>query len=570
MNRRAALAILVGLACAFEGADLGALGLETDQGSVAIETEKTDVAGLASIEVHSSVAGSTVSINRVDVNYSGISPSIVPAGGSYIAGVGATGVDYTIYQNDSLTPGSYIIGASAPGYYKREVALILDEKTKYYIYFSLAMISGTLDLSVTPEDATILVDGHAATAGALILPVGQHSLTVRRFGYAEQSISALVREKETTSLSVALTPAAFSVSQLAPSREAFNPSNAGVFGRVDLRFRVESFGSGRMTISNADGAVVAAADFLSFDAWEQRFTWNGRDEAGAPLPDGEYKVRLVAQAQAAAAAPGSAQQSPAPPAEAPLVREAAVRIDSSLIIRPRGSLSAVPGLLFFPDPRGENAGTSSAELSWLSPTADMLNPSFALNGAVAVSPKIDLAYGAAAENLSSSRGGVDLALSLRYALWSRQGQSPERSGFGALFLRGSWSDATAPLLPDAPSSFEISVPFALGLGPISLGAAPGAKLDFSSSQANFGVSAEALTRVGLWTATSVFRAGLSAELDFADAQGYVAPSWPLDVGAELRVLLEPSPLELSVLAIGGLSPYASPSFTVGLGLGLLF
>ncbi|MDA8426322.1 MAG: PEGA domain-containing protein, partial [Treponema sp.] len=523
-----------------------------------IVTESTDAAGWASIEVHSSVPGSVVSINQVAASYNSFSNGYIPPGGGYTTGIDAGGVSYSIYQNTALSPGGYIIGVSAPGYYKREIALVLSEKTKYTFYFTLAMISGTLDLSVAPEDAAVSVDGRAVAPGALTLPVGEHTLELRRFGYTDRRIPVVVREKERTRLSVALEPAAFSVSRLVASRTAFNPANAGLFGLVDLRFRVESFGSATLRIEDEKGEVVTRTTFAAFDTWRQVYRWDGRGADGRPLPDGTYRAILEATA-----APPPAAGSAAGVMAAPIVRETTLRIDSALVIRPRGSLSAIPGLSLFPDPRGQPGGLSSTDFTWIGPLAAMQSPSFALSGVGALSDRLDIGYAAALEDLSSPSGGGDLALSFRLGLWENSAALPSA---GALFLRGSWSSASAPLLPDAASAVEVSLPLSVGLGPFSLGAAPGLRLGFSSSS----VEPYFILRNGLWWSASAFRVGLSSEMGLGWANGTLAPAWPLGLGFEVRALLPPSPLEVSALALSQLSPSASPAFDVGLSLGLLF
>jgi len=557
MDRRIGLALLAAALLGSGATRLWALGLATDEGTVSIVTKSTGAAGWASIEVHSSAPGSIVSINRVAAGYNSFSNGYIPPGGGYTTGIDAGGVSYSIYQNAALSPGGYIIGVSAPGYYKREIALVLSEKTKYTFYFTLAMISGTLDLEVSPADASVSVDGRAVASGALTLPVGEHLVALKRFGYVERSVPVVVRERERTRLSVALDRAAFAVSQLQASRTAFNPANAGLFGIVDLRFRVESFGSATLAIEDAQGGVVARADFPSFDTWRQTYRWDGLGADGRPLPDGLYRAVLEAKA----APPDAAASANAP--ETPIVRQAELRIDSALVIRPRGSLSAVPGLAFFPDPRGQPGGLSSTDLTWIGSLADLQSPSFSLSGVAALSDRLDLGYAAALENLASPSGGGDLALSFRLGLWEGSGTVPHA---GALFLRGSWSSASAPVLPDAASAVEASLPVSVGLGPISLGASPGLRIGFSNSS----IGPFLVLRDGLWWSASAFRAGFSSEMSLLWANGTLSPAWPFDLGFEIRALLPPSPLEISALAMSQLSPSASPTFALGLALGLLF
>jgi flagellar hook assembly protein FlgD len=177
-------------------------------------------------------------------------------------------------------------------------------------------VTGSIDLSVEPDDAAVLVDGTAARPGLSELPVGRHRLQVRRFGYAEKSLDFEVREKNTTRLSVALGKAPFAIQGFGFSRKTFNPNVAGAIASTDLAFRAASRGSARAEIRNSEGRVVASFEFPDIEDWSQSRKWDGLGSDGRPLPDGIYSARLVAKGEG----PGT-----------PIEAEAQVFIDSDLI-----------------------------------------------------------------------------------------------------------------------------------------------------------------------------------------------------------------------------------------------
>ena len=69
--------------------------------------------------------------------------------------------------------------------------------------------NGTLVLEISPPDATVLIDRSAQTIkpprDAIILPAGQHELTVSKPGFQVEFRAFLVRKGEKVELIVTLT-----------------------------------------------------------------------------------------------------------------------------------------------------------------------------------------------------------------------------------------------------------------------------------------------------------------------------------------------------------------------------
>ena len=238
------------------------------------------------------------------------------------------------------------------------------------------------------------------------------------------------------------------------------------------------------------------------------------------------------------------------------------RIDSTLVIRSLGTASAVPGLLFMPDPLSQPAGTLAAEASWFEPWGRPQASAFGLSAALSLGGTVTLALHAAAETGDAPVTATDLALSALATLFGDR-SSPAA---GAVFLRGSYTSSASPAVPGARSAIEASFPASLRLGEFSFALSPGALASFAPG----GTSVLALARTGLWLEGSSFRVGLSGELPISFASALPAPLWPAHTALEGRLMLGSTPFVAAAFVTAALAPGAAPDFGVGIGLGLLF
>ena len=95
---------------------------------------------------------------------------------------------------------------------------------------SLAEIIGFLQVSATPADVTVTVDGREIPAGTQQVRAGTHVVEVRSFGYTPYTASVVINEKAVTALSVTLEPAPFDVTDFSVPKAAVNPANPGLIG----------------------------------------------------------------------------------------------------------------------------------------------------------------------------------------------------------------------------------------------------------------------------------------------------------------------------------------------------
>jgi hypothetical protein len=508
---------------------------------IVVKTEKTETAGLASMEVRAYAGGSAILGALVTVNR-------VYAGGAPYAAAG-------------LKPGSYVVEVSAAGYYPLKSAFLLEEKTKYTIVFNLVRITGFLSIAVDPADASIYVDGEKSAPGLLELPIGQHQILARRFAYAERELAVVLQEGETAFASIRLEPAPFEVSELSMSRPLFNPANAGLLGQTTISFRVTSYARGILTIRRPDGGTVLERRYDSISTWDQSLRWNGRDRSGAVLPDGEYGIRLELKPDEGFLEGRSLPKAGEPASAA--VREAELRIDSGLVIRPMGASAAMPGLLYFPDPRTARAGEVALDLAAFAlPSAEF---AFGLGASFSLTNNYLLSVAAAAE--ASTPSGFSLAASLTSSLWRADSPpSPIPGSDCALFARGAFSRGLGSIavFPGAGSGLELSLPLAFERGGWSFGMAPGLAAELDSPVPLYLASA----RAGIWYSSPAFRGGLSGR--FAYDMGGRAPAWPASIGAEFRLLIAPTPLLAAAWGLVDLTPNLAPQVRLGLALGFLF
>jgi hypothetical protein len=234
-----------------------------------------------------------------------------------------------------LEKGRYRLVIEKRGYYPFEAVIDYTGGAMAYAV-DLQMITGYLKVEVYPSGAEVTVDGQPLVPSQVAeLPVGTQIVQVRAFGFEEQSLTVQITERDLTALSVTLEDAPFRLENLRSSRAVFNPHNPGLLGKTRIRFRVSTYGSGKVTVLDASGTPLASRDLQRFTTWEQSFDWNGRSESGSALPDGSYTVRLEASGERDGQT---------------VSQELALRLDSSLVLAYRSLWSGASGLMYAPTP----------------------------------------------------------------------------------------------------------------------------------------------------------------------------------------------------------------------------
>jgi hypothetical protein len=538
--------------------------------SLALLALPASMAGAQSWSVETT-ATTTEGSASVTVRVFGDSGELKGAFGGAGVYVNRSYVGHAPWSVGSMAPGTYLIGADADGYYPQEASITLREKTSYTVTFVLQRRTGFLSTFVSPADAEVLVDGKSSRSGIVELPTGSHNVLVRRFAYAEQAFTVRIAERATTFLDVRLSLAPFAVGGLEVSRPAFDPRNSGVLGGTSLSFSVTSYGSGTMEVLSPDGAVVASFDLPLFEDWQQGVEWKGRDASGAVLPDGSYRVRLRAHPVQPSGLPGVADgQAPAESAEE-TVREAEVRIDSSLALSPLGASGAVAGLLCYPEAGRLLPGISVAGFGLYTGEATFAGEAGAGLEASFVHSFGGVSIGASAAMDDIGSEDWSAAISVGTPLAPESGSGPLVAG--ALF-RASYDSATASGEPWNSATaggfgLELSLPTAATLGSFRAGLAPGLRLTIpAGGAADAGIAP--MVNAGFWYAGRTLRAGISCR---ALAASFAAPldlALPLRLAGELALALDSTPLVLRTAVLAELSPGSGADWGLYLGLDFLF
>ncbi|MBN1835232.1 MAG: PEGA domain-containing protein [Spirochaetales bacterium] len=479
--------------------------------------------------------------------------------------------------------GRYRLTVTKPGYYP--FTTWISHSGDYSAYnLSLTRITGFLRVQVRPPDALVTVGSEPYEPGRVAeLPVGQHAVRARAFGYEEQRQTVVVRERRLTELSLTLAKAEFRVSALAANRSRFNPLNAGALGTVRVTFEVSSFGSAAAVILDEAGREVHRTVFEGFTTWEQQLTWDGRGPDGRRVPDGPYTIRLRAVGE---------------PDGTIVEREQVVRVDSSLVLSYRSLLSGSAGLLYAPSPDvlpGGSFQLSTLVLAhWQSGAgATLVRVPVAIGARWGIAGRTGLTagdHGAApfshweldvqAGSLvgySDTLGESSLTFpffasaALKTPLFDPTGSVGPRAGLQAkLAYQGVSTDTLAN-----STGLSVGAPLALQLGAVRLLLEP--ELILSPWRVSYDPAAERAAgfyswlyaRTGVLVDLGVLTAGLSASLRSTPFGEAFALDLPFQAAAELHWLLPRSSVFLSFAFAGEFSPPESYYLQGGIGIGLL-
>lgn len=484
--------------------------------------------------------------------------------------VQTTPSDAQVYLNDSFigdTPllytdfqtGSYKITIRKRGYYESVRWLNLDPTAYTILQTDLTPKMGYLVISSTPSNAEITIDGEQYSAGVQQVPVGQHVVRVREFGFEDWTRDVTIRENQTVQLDAQLVKAPFRISGLATSRKVLNPANPGLLGKLKVSFQVSTYGSGEASITDSRGNRVFRRAFPHFARREQSFTWNGRGANGSMLPDGSYTIRL--QGRENESSPSS-------------TKETAVTIDRGAFVGIRSMLSGTSGLLFSGTPEvlpPSSYSFGSLAIAHVEAAAAVVPVQLYVRAVPHPGIEID---GQGTVQLTSV-GSVPYSVGAAGKLSLIKPSS--RSGFqAAVSVKATYQSGTTADTLTNFSGISLGTPLEYRFGPAAVVLMPEViaapyPASYSASTPAFAPTFWGYGRGGVFLDFGSFMTGLSAAVRTRPFnQGLGLASVPLAGGWELHWLIPNTQLVLSGAVTGEYSPGSNGGYYLMAGAGVSF
>ncbi|MBN2351417.1 MAG: PEGA domain-containing protein [Spirochaetales bacterium] len=465
--------------------------------------------------------------------------------------------------NSILGYGTYRLVITKTGYRPIDEWITYDDYRQTFYYY-LQEITGSLDVSLRPETASVAADdGRRLRPGLNTLPVGTYTVSAELFGFETMTKTVTIEENMTTRLDFVLEPARFAIKNLAASRSVFNPSAAGPSAAVTITYEVSAPGSGSIAIIDAGGRTVHSADAESYEGRLQGFEWNGRNDAGEALADGTYTVVVEGT--------GAKSEGEAEEARATVT----VAIDSMVTIGDQSLWSGVSGLFYAPIssvlPPARTEITANV-LVFPEETGGFFSPvligiRYGLDG------HQELDFSLAAIFMDSNTPAFAAGAAYKLALLA-----PKRTiDFGAgIFAKLAWQlDYRADLFTN-PTGLSVGVPLELALGPFRLVFTPQLIASYTKVSYN---PAETIppgfylwlyARAGFYFESSVFKIGLSASFRTVPFSEGFAFDPPFAAALEATIHIPDSPVYITAV---GILEYENPDSFWGLGgigVGLLW
>ena len=277
-----------------------------------------------------------------------------PAG----ARVFINGVEYglTPITLNSLAPGGYSISLVKENYTSRNFDVTLFSTGRLVVSIKMEQPQGQVQLSILkaegsraalPFNPQVSVSSFGSVAlddnykAEINLPAGYYTFRAQAFGWEDTVMAVLVTE-DSVPVNIVMNPALFKMENLSQSRSKINPmsQNETRLGTAEYRFEVTAPYSGFFNVIDNNGSIVFRKQLEYSDTRIQRFTWNGKDSFGNPLPEGIYTISVEAE-------------------NTQLKIE--TEIDYSLNLFPLSLNNGISGLIFSPLPNTLPAGSFQIE-----------------------------------------------------------------------------------------------------------------------------------------------------------------------------------------------------------------
>ncbi len=189
-----------------------------------------------------------------------------------------------------LTPGIYLIRVERSGYYPASIRVTVGERETVTVSVRLTEVTGLLVLDREPRDAEVFLDGTRLHGRYHEVREGSYRLEARRFGFVTERRRVRVLRNRVTEASIRLREAPFELSGFSVSRPVFRPRNPPPYNTTAISFRASAPGDARVFIFDPEDTLVRTLTVRDFRSWNQRVTWDGRDDRGRVVDPGEYEI----------------------------------------------------------------------------------------------------------------------------------------------------------------------------------------------------------------------------------------------------------------------------------------
>ncbi|MCL2809754.1 MAG: PEGA domain-containing protein [Treponema sp.] len=207
---------------------------------------------------------------------------------------------------ENLQSGEYNIRLTRDGFKERNFNVTLFDTSRLTAFIEMEEAREIVTITVlkdpfSPEQlpfkpeisAGVLSNDNTANIN---MPLGNHTIRARAFGWEDTSVSVLVSENSTPSVEIYMKRAAFTIENVSQSRHRFNPKNSGDLGVTRIRFEVSAPGDGNFVVLDSYGSVVYERKLQRFNERVQHVIWDGKDLNGFNLPQGLYSILIEANA----------------------------------------------------------------------------------------------------------------------------------------------------------------------------------------------------------------------------------------------------------------------------------
>lgn len=198
------------------------------------------------------------------------------------------------YRSDKLflqdlSPGNYHIKLNKGGYKSIELWITFNENRYIHIDATLERERGYLMVNTQLENYELYIDSQRIDISNP-LPTGGYNLTIRSFGYEEQTSYITIFDNTTTQIDYNPSKVDFQLQQVSINKEIINPLAKGSFNRLKVTIRVNAPGKAILEYLNRDNSIIKSEE-IEFTNWDTDIVVNGFLD-NKKLDNGQYKVRV--------------------------------------------------------------------------------------------------------------------------------------------------------------------------------------------------------------------------------------------------------------------------------------